>query len=165
MKCLKSLKDFPRGPVVKNPPCNAGGRRFLPDQGTKTKKKTNLHSSLEQTHHLYLSFHLFCPFHHLQSTWTHPTCSWPIPHVHVIHHHPSIRHSSPSFHPAFHTRIKHCIRHSDGDTGGQYLEGLSFYHEAGKIIYIKDQWFFKDTSSEDVLPKIIHNRFIKFKYE
>ena len=29
------MKDFPGGPVVKNPPCNAGDAGSIPGQGTK----------------------------------------------------------------------------------------------------------------------------------
>ena len=29
------LRDFPGGPVVKNPPCNAGDVGSIPGQGTK----------------------------------------------------------------------------------------------------------------------------------
>ena len=32
---FKSPRDFPRGPVVKNPPCNAGDAGSIPGQGTK----------------------------------------------------------------------------------------------------------------------------------
>ena len=31
---FKSPRDFPRGPVVKNPPCNAGDAGSIPGQGT-----------------------------------------------------------------------------------------------------------------------------------
>ena len=30
-----ALRDFPGGPVVKNPPCNAGDVGSIPGQGTK----------------------------------------------------------------------------------------------------------------------------------
>ena len=30
-----NLGDFPGGPVVKNPPCNAGNRGSIPGRGTK----------------------------------------------------------------------------------------------------------------------------------
>ena len=29
------MRDFPSGPVVKNPPCNAGDVSSIPGQGTK----------------------------------------------------------------------------------------------------------------------------------
>ena len=32
---LKNIGDFPGGPVVKNPPCNAGDVGSIPGQGTK----------------------------------------------------------------------------------------------------------------------------------
>ena len=31
----KASRDFPSGPVVKNPPCNAGDAGLIPGQGTK----------------------------------------------------------------------------------------------------------------------------------
>ena len=34
-KNLMSFRDFPGGPVVKNPPCNAGDAGLIPGQGTK----------------------------------------------------------------------------------------------------------------------------------
>ena len=33
MQDQKSLKDFPGGPVVKNPPCNAGDVGSIPGPG------------------------------------------------------------------------------------------------------------------------------------
>ena len=40
--------DFPGGPVVKNPPSNAGGRSSIPGQGTKilhTSGQLNPHAT------------------------------------------------------------------------------------------------------------------------
>ena len=45
-----TLWDFPGGPVVKNPPCNAGFMGSIPFQGTKT-----LHTAVPQLLSLYAS--------------------------------------------------------------------------------------------------------------
>ena len=32
---IKTMQDFPGGPVVKNPSCNVGNEHSIPSQGTK----------------------------------------------------------------------------------------------------------------------------------
>ena len=34
------IRNFPGGPVVKNPPCNAGNASWIPDGGTKIPQAT-----------------------------------------------------------------------------------------------------------------------------
>ena len=36
----KAYRDFPGGPVVKNPPCNAGDTGSIPGRGTKIRHAT-----------------------------------------------------------------------------------------------------------------------------
>ena len=49
--------DFPGGPVVKNPPSNAGDAGSIPDRGTRIPHATghlSLHTTItEPTHHNY----------------------------------------------------------------------------------------------------------------
>ena len=47
-----SLRDSPDGPVVKNPPCNAGDTGLFPGQGTKfpqATKQLNLYTTTTET--------------------------------------------------------------------------------------------------------------------
>ena len=51
MKNIKILqqRDFPGGPVVKNPPCNAGDMSLIPGEGTKILHAAEKLSSLAAT--------------------------------------------------------------------------------------------------------------------
>lgn len=121
----------------------------------KTKPKIKLHSSFKtDTSFLFiLSSVPSIPSPPILSTWTHPRT------------HPMCsRHPSPSFHSALLAILPFSIPYvywalqqaqwweiQEGSTYRAYY----FYHEAGKIMYIKDQWFFW-SSNEDVLPKKSH---------
>ena len=48
------MGDFPGGPVVKNPPCNAGDASLIPAQGTKipcATKQLSLHATSRESLH------------------------------------------------------------------------------------------------------------------
>ena len=39
-KLVKKIRDFPSGPVVKNPPCNSGDMGSIPGRGTGIPRAT-----------------------------------------------------------------------------------------------------------------------------
>ena len=53
LSCKKSLKGFPVGPVVKNPPCNAGDMGSIPGLGRSHMPQSNC-NSCSQAHALQL---------------------------------------------------------------------------------------------------------------